>query len=197
METSGILVTCRFLIWLLAPCACLVCEKLPSYLLMKICLAPCVCVRAHVHVHTHMCAESLQSCATFLPMDCNPPGSSINGILQVRKLEWVAILSSRGSSWSRDPIQVSCIAGIFFTFWTKDVCSFSPDNNNWLYSCVQSFVALKISTIYFEFLATAWTGLKGYWLEWNLRDCGLEGCIVLAKKRNKIFSCDLVCFLYC
>ena len=25
------------------------------------------------------------------PMDCNPPGSSVHGILQVRILEWVAI----------------------------------------------------------------------------------------------------------
>ena len=25
------------------------------------------------------------------PMDCNPPGSSIHGILQARILEWVAI----------------------------------------------------------------------------------------------------------
>ena len=29
------------------------------------------------------------------PMDCNPPGSSVHGILQVRTLEWVAISSSR------------------------------------------------------------------------------------------------------
>ena len=25
------------------------------------------------------------------PMDCSPPGSSVHGILQARKLEWVAI----------------------------------------------------------------------------------------------------------
>ena len=31
-------------------------------------------------------------------MDCNPPGSSVHGILQARILEWVAIPSSRGSS---------------------------------------------------------------------------------------------------
>ena len=30
-------------------------------------------------------------------------------------LEWVAISSSRGSSWPRDPTRVSCIAGGFFT----------------------------------------------------------------------------------
>ena len=30
--------------------------------------------------------------------DCSPPGSSVHGILQARILEWVARLSSRGSS---------------------------------------------------------------------------------------------------
>ena len=32
------------------------------------------------------------------PMDCSPPGSSVNGILQARILEGVAISFSRGSS---------------------------------------------------------------------------------------------------
>ena len=34
-------------------------------------------------------------------MDCNPPDSSVHGILQARILEWVAISSSRGSSQTR------------------------------------------------------------------------------------------------
>ena len=29
-------------------------------------------------------------------MDCSPPGSSVHGSLQARKLEWAAISSSRG-----------------------------------------------------------------------------------------------------
>ena len=37
-------------------------------------------------------AKSLQSCPTLCdPMDCNPPGSPVPGILQARTLEWVAI----------------------------------------------------------------------------------------------------------
>ena len=37
-------------------------------------------------------AKSLQSCLTLCdPMDCSPPGSSVNGILQARILKWVAI----------------------------------------------------------------------------------------------------------
>ena len=37
-------------------------------------------------------AKSLQSCLTLCdPIDYNPPGSPIPGILQARTLEWVAI----------------------------------------------------------------------------------------------------------
>ena len=40
-----------------------------------------------------------QSCLTLCNlMDCNPPGSSVHGILQARILEWVAISISRASS---------------------------------------------------------------------------------------------------
>ena len=51
-------------------------------------------------------------------MDYSPPGFSVLGILQARLLEWVAILFSRGSSWTRDWTWVSCLAGRFFTIWT-------------------------------------------------------------------------------
>ena len=61
----------------------------------------------------------LQSCLTLCnPMDCSLPASSVHGILQARILEWVAMPSSRGSSWPRDQTHVSCvscIAGRFFT----------------------------------------------------------------------------------
>ena len=40
------------------------------------------------------------------------------GILQARILEWVVMPSSRGSSQPRDQIQVSLMAGEFFTIWT-------------------------------------------------------------------------------
>ena len=51
------------------------------------------------------------------PMDCSLPFSSVQGIIQARILECVAIPSSRGSSWLRDGTLVSCIAGRFFTIW--------------------------------------------------------------------------------
>ena len=41
-----------------------------------------------------------QSCPALCnPMDCSPPGSSVHGILQTRKLEWVAIFFSKGSPY--------------------------------------------------------------------------------------------------
>ena len=59
-----------------------------------------------------------QSCPALCnPMDCSPPGSSVHGISQARILYWVAIPFSRGTSWPRDRIQVSCIARRFFTLW--------------------------------------------------------------------------------
>ena len=48
-------------------------------------------------------------------MDCSPPDSSVHEILQVRVLEWVAMLSSQGSDQPTDWTQVSCIAGRLFT----------------------------------------------------------------------------------
>ena len=50
----------------------------------------------------------------------HPPGYSVCEISQARILEWVAISSSRGSSWLRDQTHISCVsctAGRFFTCW--------------------------------------------------------------------------------
>ena len=65
-----------------------------------------------------MCAQSLQSCLTLCdPMDCIPPGSSAQGILLARILEWVVMPSSMRSSWPRDQTWISCIVGGLFTHW--------------------------------------------------------------------------------
>ena len=65
------------------------------------------------------CCLVVQLCLTLCdPVNCNPSGSSVRGILQARILDWVAISSSRGSSWPRDWTHisgVSWIAGRFFT----------------------------------------------------------------------------------
>ena len=59
-------------------------------------------------VHASMHIKSLQSCLTLHDlMDYSPPGSSVHRILQARILEWVAMLSSRESSQTRDQTCVS------------------------------------------------------------------------------------------
>ena len=55
--------------------------------------------------------KAAQSC----PSLCDLKDYTVHGILQVRILECVAFPFSMGSSQSRNQIQVSCIAGRFFT----------------------------------------------------------------------------------
>ena len=51
-------------------------------------------------------------------MDYSPPDSCVHGILQARILEWIAVPSSRGSSWlgiKPAPPMSPALAGRFFT----------------------------------------------------------------------------------
>ena len=67
--------------------------------------------------HARVLSCSVVSYSVTL-LDCSPPGSSVYGIFQARILEWVAVSSSRASSWSRDQACVSCVsclAGKFIT----------------------------------------------------------------------------------
>ena len=49
-----------------------------------------------------LCARVLSCVQLCDPVGCNPPGSSVHEIFRARILKWVAISSSRGSSWPRD-----------------------------------------------------------------------------------------------
>ena len=61
-----------------------------------------------------------QVCLTLWdPMDYSLPGSSVQGILQARILEWVAIPFSRESSWPRDRTCVSCIGRWILYNWAS------------------------------------------------------------------------------
>ena len=83
------------------------------------------------------------------PLDWSSPGFSVHGILQARILEWVAIPSSKGSSWPRDQTQVSCITGRFFTIWpTREAYSFDYTELCWqsmslLFNTLCSFSSKK------------------------------------------------------
>ena len=88
-----------------------------------------------------------QLCLTLCyPMVCSLQASlSRLGVLQARILEWVAISSSRGSSWPRDWICVSWITGRFFTvcvigslmstFYGLNICFLPPKFICWNPCC--------------------------------------------------------------
>ena len=58
-----------------------------------------------------MHAKSVHSLQTLCDTtDCSPPGSSVHGIFQARLLEWIAMLSFRGSCWPRDRTHVSHVS---------------------------------------------------------------------------------------
>ena len=85
-----------------------------TYYIQYMCECECVCVCVCMCVHL-----VAQSCLTLCDlMDCSLPGPSVHGISQARKLEWVSIPFSRGSSQPGILTHVSCITGGFFTIWT-------------------------------------------------------------------------------
>ena len=63
-------------------------------------------------------AKSLQSCPTLCnPIDGNPPGSPVPGVLQARTLEWVAISFSNAWKWK---VKVKSLSHVWLvaTPWT-------------------------------------------------------------------------------
>ena len=65
-------------------------------------------------MYTHICVCLVTKlCPTFCySMDYSTPGSPVHGIFQTSILDWVAISSSRESSWARDWTQVSYVSSI-------------------------------------------------------------------------------------
>ena len=118
-------------------------------------------------------------------MDYSPAGSSVLGISQARILEWVTISFSRGSSQTKDQIQVSCIAGRYFTCATWEDSTFLLFLKNfylWLHcvfvaSCRLSLCAVCGLLIAVAFLvwsidSRAW-GLSSSGM-WNFPGPGIE-----------------------
>ena len=89
-----------------------------------------------------LCVQMLQSCSTLCdPMDHSPLGSSVHGVLQARLLKWIALPSSRGSSWRRDRTGISCISCIADRFFTPEPAG-KPRNDPQT-SLIQLFLKLK------------------------------------------------------
>ena len=69
-------------------------------------------------IYAAAAAKLLQSCPTLCnPIDSSPPGSSIPGILQPRRLEWVAMSFSSAWKWKVKLKSLSCVR-LFTTPWT-------------------------------------------------------------------------------
>ena len=90
-------------------------------------------------------AKLPQSCLPLCDqMDCRLPGSSVLGIIQARILEWVAMPSSRGSSWPRDQTHIftsPALAGGFFT--TSNTWE-ALDSHNWVLILVTRGLAKQL-----------------------------------------------------
>ena len=93
---------CAALKWCLTLCDP-VAHGLPGFSVLGIPSPKGGCTR-WLNIPVCLCAKLLQLCPTLCDLiDCSPPGSSVHGILQARKLEWVAMPSSRGPSQPRNP----------------------------------------------------------------------------------------------
>ena len=91
----------------------------------------------HLVISITECSSSVTKSWLTLcnPMDCSPC-SSVHGILQARRVEWVAIFFCRGSSRPRNQTQVSCISGRYFTDWATREASITERNvlkSPWFY----------------------------------------------------------------
>ena len=91
-----------------------------------------------------------QSCLTlYEPMDCSPPGFPVHRVLQARVLEWVAMLSSRGSSWPRDGTHISYASCVgrqvllplmpagkphLWLWWASNFDQYGLTKHSWSYS---------------------------------------------------------------
>ena len=97
-----------------------------------------------------MCILSHFSRGRFFcdPMDCRPPGSSVHEISQTRTLEWVSTPSSRGPSWVRDQICISCLL-----YWQMCSLSLAPPQQIKMLGFLQvslNFICHKLSQIVYS-----------------------------------------------
>ena len=85
-------------------CQCWTLRSFPSSLYCKqcarehplyVCVCVCVCVYTHIYIYTFVPVCSVVSLCD--PMDHSPPDSSVHGIFQARRVEWVAIFLLQGN----------------------------------------------------------------------------------------------------
>ena len=80
---------------------------------IKLCVCVCVCVFSNLLSHVRL---------FVIPWDCSPPGSSVQGILLARILEWVATPSLQGIF----PTQGSNLHLFYLLHWQVGSLALSP-----------------------------------------------------------------------
>ena len=158
----------------------------------------------HYHVYNTrivgvLVAQSSQALCN--PIDCSPSGCSVYGILQVRILEWVGILFSRGSSRPRDQIQVFLIAEEEYLL-PDSLQSEPPGKTILKYSCVQCEQIQRASlggrafTQFFSFQPPSYFSLP---FAASAQSRGVSAaCCQSAFQLPKFYcSCVLLCSLSC
>ena len=91
------------------------------------------------------CTQLFQS-SLFLcdSTDCSLSDSFVHGILQARILEWVAMLSSRGSSWPRDLTQVSYVSSLADGFFaTEPLEKPKWEGRGWGETCCSQYTLMR------------------------------------------------------
>ena len=119
------------------------------------------------------------------PWTIAPTGSSVSGILQARILEWITIFVSRGSSWPRDQIHVSCIGR--WIIFTTEIPAIHPNHQ---YFTVLAF-SLPLSVYIFSgFSSNHLNNLK--WFMNHLRITG-DMTALSAEYMLSLQSCPILC----
>ena len=110
-------------------------------------------------------------------MDCSPSGSSVDGILQARIREWVAMPFSKASSQPRDGTRVSCSAGRFFTIYQNPFhqgwCQFIDHPRSGLFIAFLSLSTVPLLTVHSLGTHTV--------IEWQRT--GIQACVTGSKTR--------------
>ena len=105
-----------------------------------------------------------QSCPTLCnPLDCSPPGSSVHGISQTRRLEWVAISFSRGSFLLRDWTHVSCIGRWILNQWA----TWEAQTHSYIIPCQFTNI---ISGSFLNYVIRSKQKYKPTYHLWNIRE---------------------------
>ena len=91
-----------------------------------------------VCVHTQSVSRVPSLCN---PLDCSPPDSSVHGILQARRLKWVVISFSRGSSQLSNCFQYLRIA--FVKLFYTELLAVNSEWSHYHHSCLYTLYCLK------------------------------------------------------